>query len=418
MMGSEILQSTVSKKTNDQPDNTVLAISKAYLTLGQVDKATQLLAAMDPAHLKFGQQGEKFTLLSTLGDLYLQQGKLHLAAATYYPLLDLVDEAPFDVTVCHFYERLCALYYEWNHLAKAQQYLRGCLEKIQRYKLGQTLLLIAYLGLTWVFWADGLSEAANEAMQQAMIIAQSSDDADFTRETKAHQARLWLKSGNLQAANQWAQACGLTVAEPLPYRRQFEYLTLIRILISQRRGREALLFLDLLLAMATATERGHDILEILVLKALAYHAQGDLRQALVELAEALCRAEREGYIRTFVDEGAPMAALLHHMVDWGVTVAYVKQLLDIFATDGEHGKPRPDSANASLPTNSSLVEPLTKRELEVLRLVTAGNSNEDVARLLNIAPTTVKKHLGNILGKLSAKNRTQAVAKAQALGLL
>ena len=418
MMGSEILPSKGQKATNEQPDNAILALSKAYLALGQVHEATQLLAAMDPAHLEFGQQSENFTLLSTLGDLYLQQGKLHLAAATYHPLLDLVGEAPFDVTVCHFYERLCALYYEWNYLDKAKQHLRWCLEKIQQHKLGQTLLYISYLAVAWVLWADGESQVATETVQQAVNIAQLTHDSALLKQAQAHQARLWLQSGNLRAAYEWQRKCGLTLAEPLPYHRQFEYLTLVRILISERRGHEALLFLDPLLTMAADTERGNDILEILVLKALAYHAQGDLKRALVELAEALCRAEREGYIRTFVDEGAPMAVLLQHMLGWGVTVAYVKQLLRLFATGIENGKLGPESDNTTIQTNGPLAEPLTKRELEVLRLVTAGNSNEDVAQLLSIAPTTVKKHLGNILGKLDAKNRTQAVAKARVLGLL
>ena len=422
-MDLEISHNKVQKESNKQPDNAMLATSQTYLALGEAHKAAQLLTTMDLAHLELGQHHEKFTLLNTLGDLYLQQGKLHLAAATYHPLLDLVDEAPFDATLCHFYDRLCALYYEWNYLDKAQQYLRGCLEKIQQYKLNQTLLCIGYLALVWVLWADGQCETAGETIQEVVNIAQSMQDPNLLKQVQAHQARLWLLSGNLRAANEWKRRCGLTLTEPLAYHRQYENLTLVRILICECRGHEALLLLDPLLTMATARERGDDIIKILVLKALAYHAQGDLKSALVELAEALCRAEREGYIRTFVDEGAPMAALLHYMLDWGVTVAYVKQLLRLFATDAAKIKTAPKRDEPTLSANGSLlleplVEPLTKRELEVLRLVTAGNSNEDVAQLLTIAPTTVKKHLGNILGKLNARNRTQAVAKARALGLL
>jgi LuxR family maltose regulon positive regulatory protein len=417
-MGSEIPLAKPIQEHNEPSVHSALRAGQTYLALGQVHKAAQILSSIDLTHSEFSQDSEQFTLLSTLGELCLKQGKLHLAAATYHPLLDLVAQSPFDATLCHFYYHLCALYYEWNYLDKAKQYLLWCLEKIQQHKLDQRLLLIGYLGLAWGLWADGYSEAADEAMQQAVNIAQWGGDPNSLRETKAHQARLWLKCGNLHAANEWVRKCKLTLDEPITYHRQFEYLTLVRILISQRRSQGALLCLDQLLTVAISTERGNDILEILVLKALAYHAQGDLKLALVELAQALCRAEREGYIRTFVDEGAPMAALLEHMVDWGVTVAYGKQLLRLFVTDEVDVKTAPKREDVTFQANDPLVEPLTKRELEVLRLVTAGNSNEDMAQLLNIAPTTVKKHLGNILGKLNAKNRTQAVAKARWLGLL
>jgi len=416
-MNSLIQDTTVSKKDGDQTA-LILAMTRNYLTLGQVHKAAEVLLENHVAHFEFNLDHEKFALISTMGEVYLNQGKLHLAAATYQPLLDLVAEHPVDPDLFHFYNGLCHLYYEWNYLEKARQYLQWCLEKIKQAEFPSTVLLVNYLSLTWVLWADGWDQAANEAVQQAVTIAQRTADPGAIQQAKAHQARLWLRRGKLKAAAAWAKECGLRVSDAVMHNHQFEYLTLARVLIRQHHAGKALALLDQLRQAAMESGRGSNLIEILALKALAYQDQGDLVQALAELAQALCRAEREGYIRTFLDEGAPMADLLNRIVAWGVTLAYVKELLVIFAHSAQKEQVM-RQRDVIVPDDSiAFLEPLTKRELEVLRLVTSGNSNEDVARTLNIAPTTAKKHLGNILSKLAAKNRTQAVAKARALALV
>lgn len=417
-MNPDILQARLSQAPVEQVDRNLLVAGRAYLELGQANKAAQVLSEFELAHFKFSHNREKFTLINTFGELCLHQGKLHLAAATYQPLLDLVAEHPLDPILFEFHYGLCRLYYEWNYLEKAKQYLLWCLEKIHHSRLAQTLLLVGYRSLTWVLWAEGQDQAADEAMQQAITIAQLMDDPGLIKQAKAHQARLWLRRGKLDAAAYWAEEYKLSGVDPIKYKYQFEYLTLVRVFINQRQSDKAIPLLNQLLQAATITERGSDIVEILALKALAYQALDNLEQALTELAQALCRVEREGYIRTFLDEGAPMADLLQHVTTWGVTLAYVKELLNAFAHSTSHGTVAPPGVASTYNHINPLVEPLTRREIEVLRLVTAGNSNEDVAHFLSIAPTTVKKHLGNILGKLGAKNRTQAVAKAQALDLI
>ncbi|MFN8490972.1 MAG: LuxR C-terminal-related transcriptional regulator [Caldilineaceae bacterium] len=418
MMGSEILQIHEQAQTARQTTRTVLAGGQSQLVPAQAHKAVELLASMNLGHLEYTQQQETFTLLSALGDLYLKQGKLHLAAATYHPLLDLVADTPFNAAICYFYYHLCLLYYAWNYLDKAEQHLRWCIAQIQQHKLDRILLLVGYLELAWVLWADGQREKAKKTVQQAVDIARLTNNPVLLKQAQAQQACLWLKCGNLRAATRWAQSSQLTMTELMTNEQQFAYLTFARTLLSERRGHEALALLEQLFTLATAAERGYDMLEISVLKALAYDVQGNLQLALVELAQVLCRAEREGYIRLFVDEGAPMAALLQHMLNWGVTIAYVKQLL-LHLTPVAENEETPLTSKLKLAQPKlALIDPLTKRELEVLRLVASGNSNDDIAQMLSITPTTVKKHLGNILGKLAAKNRTQAVAKARALALL
>jgi len=146
------------------------------------------------------------------------------------------------------------------------------------------------------------------------------------------------------------------------------------------------------------------VIETLVLQALALQAQGKDDQALTVLERALSFAEPEGYLRTFIDEGAPMAALLRTAASRGIALDYVSKLLAAF------GKVAFPSA--------PLVEPLSERELEVLRLLAAGLSNREIAAELFLAIGTVKKYTSNIYGKLNVHKRTQAVARARELGLL
>jgi len=148
-----------------------------------------------------------------------------------------------------------------------------------------------------------------------------------------------------------------------------------------------------------------------MLQALAAPTTTD---ALVFLSEALALTEAEGYIRTFVDEGEPMAVLLREAAAKGIAPDYVARLLSAF-----DGKAEEHPVSPAPPIGlTSLVEPLSERELEVLRLMAAGLSNQEIADKLIIGVGTVKSHVHSILGKLDARDRTQAVIKAQELKLL
>jgi LuxR family maltose regulon positive regulatory protein len=164
------------------------------------------------------------------------------------------------------------------------------------------------------------------------------------------------------------------------------------------------------------------VLEILILKALTYQDQRNPAPALVALASALELAEPEGYIRTFVDEGPAMAALLRkRRATQSRETDYVDRLLEAF----EHGEAPIEPASShdhhrsvSQPMPQPLIEPLSEREREVLELMATGASNQEIAETLIIAVNTVKRHARNIFDKLGVENRTQAVARARALGLL
>jgi len=191
-------------------------------------------------------------------------------------------------------------------------------------------------------------------------------------------------------------------------------LVLARILIAQGRLDEAARLLERLLKVAEAGGRISKEIEILILQALTHQAGGEADRALSALERALILAEPEGFIRIFVDEGPPVAHLLYEAAARGTAPDYVHQLLDAFST-AEAEQTGPTKTRVPKP---QLVDPLSEREIEVLQLIAEGLTNREIASRLFLALNTVKVHTSNIYGKLGVNNRTKAVARARALGII
>jgi LuxR family maltose regulon positive regulatory protein len=236
----------------------------------------------------------------------------------------------------------------------------------------------------------------------------------------AVRAQLELAQGNVAAAISWAESCGLsTEDEDLPYPREAEYLTLVRVRIAQARTdlaspflQDVLHLLDRLLGDAQAKARMGSALEIFVLRALAQEVQGDQTSALYTLERALVLAAPEGYIRLFVDEGEPMLTLLRLAYRRSIVPEYVATLLSAFGE--QHALVLPPLS----PRPASLLEPLTERERQVLRLLLEGASNREIGRRLSLSVNTVKRHVYNLCGKLGVQSRAQAIARARTLNLV
>ena len=220
-------------------------------------------------------------------------------------------------------------------------------------------------------------------------------------------------------ARNWARARGLAVDNDLSYLREFEYLTLARLLISEyRRHRsagailEAMRLLGRLLKAAQKSGRLASVIEIQILQALAHQARSDPPLALLALQRALVLAEPQGYVRIFVDEGAPMKQLLSAAAARGMLPGYVARLLAVFEPQTHMAERK------SFPRHPQLIETLSQRELEVLELLSHGLSNREISERLFIALNTVKGHNRKIYGKLQVARRTEAIARARELGLL
>jgi LuxR family maltose regulon positive regulatory protein len=234
----------------------------------------------------------------------------------------------------------------------------------------------------------------------------------------AAKTRVWVAQGRLGDAHRSVREQGLTIDDQLSFLREYEHITLARVLLA-----EALLapadhamhpvvqFLDRLQHAAEAGGRMGSVIEIGVVQALAHQAHGQHAAALVALERALRLAEPEGYVRMFVDEGPRMAALLTRMKDEsGKMKEYVARLLSAFGIQKD--------VQPSALSPQPLVEPLSQRELDVLRLVSQGCSNREISQRLVLALDTVKGHNRRIYEKLQVQRRTEAVARARELGLL
>jgi LuxR family maltose regulon positive regulatory protein len=230
----------------------------------------------------------------------------------------------------------------------------------------------------------------------------------------AWQGRIWVAQGKLQAASQWVEERGLDANGEPTLLHEREYIVLARLRIAQGRVDEVTRLLQWLLQAAEAGGRTTRVIEILMLQALAFQAGGDTSQAMTTLERALTLAESGGYIRIFVDEGPPMAHLLYEAVKRDISPDYTSRLLAAFPIV----EPEQTDPSKTQAPKSESVEPLSERELEVLQLIAKGLTNPEIAARLFLSLNTVKVHTRNIYGKLGVNNRTQAVARARALGIL
>jgi LuxR family maltose regulon positive regulatory protein len=250
-------------------------------------------------------------------------------------------------------------------------------------------------------------------VKQAVEIVERDDLRLVYVPVYAWQAWLWLKQGNLSAASAWAQNIEPNAHDVLDPTLEFEHMTVARIQMAQGRLEEAQTLLTRLLLAANSAERKGRVIEIYVLLALVTRLRGRRDEAIEALAYGISLGESEGYIRTFIDEGAPMAELLREAKAQGVALPYMAKLIAAFDLNA------PIASIGTRETRAvSEYEPLSERELDVLRLLADGASNREIAQTLVVSLGTVKKHLNNIFLKLDAHSRTEAIATARRENLL
>ncbi len=234
------------------------------------------------------------------------------------------------------------------------------------------------------------------------------------RPIEALKARIFLKQGRLDKAKRWVQAQGLSVTDELRYLGEFDHLLLARVCIAEQAPSGVAEMLDKMLHAAENQKRTGSMLEILVVQTLFHLTQGDSNQAELSLERALFLAEPEGYVQLFLNEGVHLRPVIEKLAqDPGHLLKnYIQKLLSAVMVDDR------TSSHLSRPGKPGLIEALTDRELEVLRLVSLGLSNEEISKKLFISLSTVKGHNLRIFNKLQVQNRTEAVACARDLGLL
>ena len=356
-----------------------------------------------------------------LGQVQRAQGNLDAALATYQQALDTLGESSQTAHAGMAHVGLAQILYERDELAAAldhaSQGVALCRRLAYTPPLATGLAVVARIRQ-----AHGDAAGAREAMGEAGQAGPSPQVTALFNPVPAQRARLLLAQGDVHAAAQWATAAGLSPGDEPDYPREPAYLVLARVLLAHHDPGAALALLHRLLDAAASQNRVGSIIEIQALRALALAVRGDHVGAFGALTEAVTLANRYGYIRVFADEGAPMRALLTQLpvarpdqqnAAGRVGPGYLAALLRACGPAG----PVPQRIRAAA-APPGLAEPLTGRELEVLRLLAAGRSNQRIAHDLVVALDTVKKHVTHLLGKLGAANRTEAVARARELGLI
>ena len=374
-----------------------------------------------------------------LADIRIAQGRLGEAMRAYEQALQLAQvegEPPLQGTA-DLYVGMSELHCEQNDLNAAERCLRSSKELGEHTGLPQNRSRW-YVAMARIRKSQGDLDSALELLLEAERLYVG-DLFPNVRPIAALKARLWVNQGRLGEALGWARAQGLSVDDTLAYLREFEHITLARILLAQHQHAPAehsllapLGLLDRLLQVAQAGKRTGSVIEILILQALAYQTQGNTSAALTSLKDALTLAEPEGYIRIFVDEGLPMRRLLaegrthgaESDPEWSSHLQlYADKLLSAFAKGNEEAQAQ---ATASVRTQTTpapatihaLVESLSERELEVLRLLASDLSGPEIARQLMVSLNTLRTHTKNIFSKHSVNNRRAAIHRAEELALL
>ena len=388
-------------------------------TNGDLDAARQMTAD-GMANLQLGGYiSPSIGCAITLADIQITQGRLHEAMTTYERGLPWAMQpgAPVLPGAADMYVGMSNLHYEHNDLKVATQHLLT----------SQSLGVLAGMPQNPYRWRAAMAriQVAQGDLSGALDLLDQAErlyDGNFSpnvRPIATRRIRVWLAQGRLSEALNWVHEQGLSVDNELSYLREFDHITLARVLLAGYRSDRAngsisavMGLLERLLKAAEASGRKGSAIEMLVLQALAYHAQGDLAAALLPLQRALALAEPEGYVRMFLDEGEPMRLLIEKQAREGYQpIGYVNKLLAAF--------PQPVSPQSTIVSQQSeMVEPLSERELEILRLIAEGLSNREIGERLFLALDTVKGHNRRLFDKLQVKSRTEAIARARELGLL
>jgi LuxR family maltose regulon positive regulatory protein len=349
-----------------------------------------------------------------LADIRITQGRLGEALRTYEQALQLGPEQGESVL-----RGTADMFVGMSEIARERDDLRAATQLLLRsQELGE------HTGLPQnrYRWRVAMARVAQaeENLPGALDLLNEAERlyvSDFfpnVRPVPALRARVWIAQGRPGEALSWAREQGLSVDDDLSYLREFEHITLARLLLARHEGEraepslhEATRLLERLLLRAEEGGRTGRVIEILVLRALAHQALEDIPAALGFLERAVTLAEPEGYVRVFADEGTPMAALLRAAAKQGTRRDYVRRLLAA-VNKTEHGSPR----------EQALIEPLSERELDVLRLLGTELDGPAIARELMVSLNTMRTHTKNIYAKLGVTNRRAAVRRAAELDLL
>ena len=392
------------------------SLGRAYYTSGDLDHTLQLWSAFIPL-----MQGDQlFNIYAPIQSMrcaiLVMQGKLKEAAALYHEIIDYMLQNGIEKFLVsgNPYNGLGLLTYQKNDLEEAYRLISEGLRLNRNWgNLNGISVGLAYRAQVQV--AQGrLDDAWTDLQEIAHIEQKYTPYFDSHSIFLASRVRYQLAKGDLAEAVRLVQESGTRSEDPLSFQREQDHISLSRVLLVQGRHDEAASLLERLAEAAQSGGRFGRLIEILNLQAIALNALGKISEALKALIHSLELAEPEGYIRIFIDLQEPMAQLLRMVIQKGIHPKYIRELLAAFPAFAAEGATPIDAQKSNL----ALVEPLSRREIEVLQLIASGLANKEIAQRLCISLRTVKFHMTSIYSKLEVSGRAPAIVKARELGLL
>ena len=396
-------------------------LSAALFISGDYSRGARILEEVAQIGMESKNLLVAISAFCRLGTYYTQLGDLSKARELFDKALRLAfadSERPLPVA-CEAMLGLGKIHWEWNQLETASHHLLESVELSKRWRENtavESFVLLAHLNHSM-----GDDKKANQAIRDAQNLAFQKTTTDMDNKFVAsEEARLQLRQGNLQAAENWASErefhlliqekdISLHPTHGADVVLRYELLVYARILLAQNHISRALDLLRILLRSIESLGHLQKIIETYILMALGLHSQRKNPEALLALRKALDLAEKGGFQRIFMEEGAIIIEMLQQISNTSKS-SYATKLLTAYH---KHINNTPSRRNLSV-----LVEPLSDREMDVLRLLETPMTSNEIADALYIAVSTARVHIKHIYAKLGVNRRFEAVAKAKDLQIL
>lgn len=405
-----------------------LTLGVAHSLSGNVLKASQFFRDTQTLAQASGTISMRLTAMCGLARIQVMQGQLHQGTQTYTQLLQVAAYNHSQTTKPlpaegMAYIRMGDLFREWNELDSATHYLMKGIEICshqEAIEIETVGVVDGYIGLARVKHAQYDKLGALTMLQYAEQYGQKYHlPAWILTSLMIERVRLCLAEKCISASTMCSHTLNIS------YLQEFAHVTFARVLLAQGDMEGALIQLDTVLQVALAAKRMGNVIEIQMLQALIYQRQNNILKATKVLGHVLLLAEVEGYIRLFVDEGEPMAALLEKVIavqrrDRQAMIPHfsLNYGMKLLAALGKQEKKTVPAAERNFEdTAQSLVEPLSIRELEVLHSIADGISSSEIAMQMTVAESTIKWHIKNMYGKLNVHSRSQLIVLARKLNL-
>jgi LuxR family transcriptional regulator, maltose regulon positive regulatory protein len=421
----------LSARDNTPADNLAMQLTIGitlgleYFLDGDFIRAVKTLEKVIEWGYSFNDITDGIAAYGILARLYALQGRLHKAYEQHQKAEQWLNMA----TGSHLGAKglievgIADVLYEWNDLNAALVHIEQGLDLIPLW--GKTDdMVMALTTLSRIHFAQGNRHSASEAMEKAIQLIQACGVFSEARNAvETAQIRFFLAHGDRRSAAQWADSFEQNshqkmddLDDPFRFRDEAVQIARVRVFMAQNKLDDAMGLISTLEENAQSFGRIGRLIEIKILKALSMQKMGNIVRANNALAESLALAEPEGYLRVFLDEGQPIQMLLNQWVTCTTTNPLHKYATRLSSQLDAELQLRTDREKPS-PANN-FIDPLSARELEVLKLMALGRTNQEIARLLVVAPGTIKAHAASIYRKLDVANRTEAVARARQFGLL